>query len=41
LIVFTENHALTSRLEILSSEEIDWQIWAQNSGLFNSSGIHE
>jgi len=32
LVLFTENHALENRLEVLSSEEIDWQIWAQNAG---------
>jgi RES domain-containing protein len=33
LVVFTENHALTSKLEVLSSEEIDWQTWAKDAGL--------
>jgi RES domain-containing protein len=37
LVIFTENHALTSRLEVLSSEEIDWQAWAQDAGFFNGS----
>ena len=35
LVVFTENHPLSSRLEVLSSEEIDWQAWAQAAGLFD------
>jgi RES domain len=37
LIVFTENHALASRLEVLSTEEVDWQTWAKDAGLFDSS----
>jgi RES domain-containing protein len=32
LVLFTDNHALENRLELLASEEIDWQIWAQNAG---------
>jgi RES domain-containing protein len=39
LILFTENHALSSRLEILSSEEIDWQIWAQDAGFLDPSDL--
>lgn len=35
LVLFTENHALENRLEVLSSEEIDWQIWAQDAGFFD------
>ena len=35
LVIFTENHALTSRLEVLSSEEIDWQSWAQDAGFYD------
>jgi RES domain-containing protein len=37
LVLFTENHPLTSRLEVLSSEEIDWHAWAQDVGFFNDS----
>ena len=33
LVLFMENHALTSRLEVLSSEEVAWQRWAQEAGL--------
>jgi hypothetical protein len=32
LVIFTENHALTSRLEVVASEEIDWQSWARDAG---------
>ena len=32
LELFIENHALESRLEVLSSEEIDWQVWARDAG---------
>jgi len=35
LVLFTENHALDNRLEVLSSEEIDWQAWAQDAGFFD------
>jgi RES domain-containing protein len=38
LVLFPENHALTSRLEVLASEEIDWQSWAQDAGFSDSSG---
>lgn len=41
LVIFTENHRLTSKLEILSSEEIDWQTWAQGAGFFNRSDVDE
>jgi RES domain len=41
LVLFTENHSLTSKLEVLSSEEIDWQAWAQDGGFFNSSSRDE
>jgi RES domain len=33
LVVFAENHSWTSKIEVLSSEEIDWQAWAQHAGL--------
>ncbi len=29
LMIFTTNHALTERLEVISSEEIEWHSWAQ------------
>jgi hypothetical protein len=32
LVIFTENHSLTGKLDVLSSEEIDWRAWAQNAG---------
>ena len=38
LVIFTDNHSLTSRLEVLSSEELDWQTWAQDAGLFDGAG---
>jgi RES domain-containing protein len=41
LIIFTENHPLTSKLEVLSSEEIDWRNWAQDAGFFNQSNFDE
>jgi RES domain-containing protein len=39
LVLFTENHALSSRLEVLSSEEIDWRIWAQDAGFLDPSDV--
>jgi hypothetical protein len=39
LVVFTDNHLLTSGLEVLSSGEIDWQAWSQDAGFFNRSGL--
>lgn len=39
LVIFTENHSLTSKLEVLSSEEIDWQSWAQDAGFFDASSV--
>jgi hypothetical protein len=38
LVIFAENHALTSRLEVLSSEEVDWRAWAQDAGFLDESG---
>lgn len=32
LVLFMENYALTSRLDVLRSEEVDWQAWAQDAG---------
>jgi len=39
LVLFTENHALTSKLEIISSEEVDWQRWAREAGLLGLKDI--
>jgi RES domain-containing protein len=33
LVVFGENHSLASRLEVVSSEKVDWRSWAQEAGL--------
>lgn len=41
LVIFIENHALTSRLEVLSSEEVDWQTWARDAGFFDASNVGE
>jgi hypothetical protein len=41
LVLFVENHSLASKLEVLSSEEIDWQSWAQDAGFFNESTFDE
>jgi RES domain len=37
LVLFPDNHRLTNWLEVLSSEEIDWQAWAHDAGLFDPS----
>ena len=33
LMIFTEIHALSERLEPISEEEIEWRDWAQENGL--------
>ncbi len=37
LIIFMGNHALTERLEIVDSEEVEWRSWAQANGVLGSS----
>lgn len=32
LMIFTENHTLTERLDILGSEEVEWRSWAREHG---------
>ena len=32
LMIFTENHALSDRLEVVDSETVEWQSWAQENG---------
>jgi len=36
LMIFTENHALTERLDPLSSEETEWQVWARAHGFIRT-----
>lgn len=38
LVLFIENHALTNTLEVISSEEVDWQSWAKDAGLLDPAG---
>ncbi len=33
LMIFTENHALTERLEPIGEEQVEWKTWAQAHGL--------
>lgn len=33
LVIFVENHELTNELTVTNSEEVDWQVWAQQAGL--------
>ena len=35
LVLFAENHSLNSRLETISSEEVDWQAWAKDAGFID------
>jgi hypothetical protein len=32
LMIFTENHSLNDKLEVISAEEIEWQSWARSLG---------
>ena len=32
LMIFTDNHALSERLEPIADEEIEWREWAQENG---------
>lgn len=36
LMIFTENHALNERLDLLDSEEIEWRTWAHAHGFIQS-----
>jgi hypothetical protein len=41
LMIFTENHALTERLDPVSSEQLEWQTWARSHGFLpdNMQGV--
>jgi hypothetical protein len=41
LILFVENHALTSRLELLASDEVDWRAWARDANLLDQRPLRE
>ena len=32
LMIFTANHTLNERLEVMNSEEVEWREWAKNHG---------
>ena len=32
LMIFTENHALSDRLEVVDSETVEWRSWARENG---------
>ena len=32
LMIFTPNHALSERLEVIDSEEVEWRQWAFDNG---------
>ena len=36
LMIFTENHALNERLDVVGSEQVEWGTWAQEKGLLDS-----
>jgi hypothetical protein len=38
LMVFTDNHPLTARLDPLDSEEVEWRGWAREQGLLPADG---
>jgi len=33
LILFLDNHDIENKLEVLASEEVDWQAWARANGI--------
>lgn len=35
LVLFMDNNALGNRLEVLATEEVDWQAWARGAGLLS------
>lgn len=35
LVLFTDNHQLSSRLEVLSAARVDWQAWGRDAGLLD------
>jgi RES domain len=35
LMIFTDNHSLKERLEVIETEEIEWRSWAQTHGLLS------
>jgi RES domain-containing protein len=36
LMIFTANHALNERLEVIDTEEVGWRQWAIDNGMLNS-----
>ncbi len=36
LTIFADNHGFDSRLEIISSEDVDWQAWALDKGIIKA-----
>ena len=34
LVIFADNHGVANRLEVIASENVDWQAWAIDAGLF-------
>jgi hypothetical protein len=36
LMIFTANHALTERLDVIDSEEVEWRSWAKTNGFLDS-----
>lgn len=35
LMIYTANHALTERLELIEAEAIDWGLWARAHGFLD------
>ena len=38
LMIFTGNHQLSKRLEVIQSEEVHWQSWARENGFLEPHG---
>jgi RES domain len=38
LIIFTENQSSNEKLEVISSEEVEWQSWARSHGFLGGGG---
>ena len=36
LMIFTENHSLHQKLEVIDAEDVEWQSWARSHGLIES-----
>jgi hypothetical protein len=37
LMIFTKNHGLTERLELIDDLQVEWRSWARNHGLLDTN----